>query len=107
MNREEILSLLKAHRPNLAERYGVTYLALFGSFSRDQATDDCGVDLLVGLDGPAMSRAYFGEQFYIEDRLGRRGELVTEKALRKVALHVSSVIGGAFGRVYDRAKGRV
>ena len=29
-----------------------------------------------------MSRPYFGVQFYIEDMLGRRVDLVTDKALR-------------------------
>ena len=32
--------------------------------------------------GRATSRAYFGVQFYIEDLLGRRVDLVTDKALR-------------------------
>ena len=62
--------------------YGVASLALFGSFARDQATDASDIDILVRFNGPATSRAYFGVQFYIEDLLGRRVDLVTEKALR-------------------------
>ena len=57
-------------------------LVLFGSFARDQATDGSDIDILVRFDGPATSRSYFGVQFYIEDLLGRRVDLVTEKALR-------------------------
>ena len=60
----------------------MTGLALFGSFARDQATDGSDVDILVRFDGPATSRSYFGVQFYIEDLLGRRVDLVTDKALR-------------------------
>ena len=82
MNRDEILALLRAHKPILMERFGVTALALFGSFARDQASDGSDVDILVRFTGPATSRTYFGVQFYIEDLLGRRVDLVTDKALR-------------------------
>ena len=82
MNKAEILHKLQAHKQTLAERFGVTGLALFGSFARDEATDASDVDILVSFDGPATSRTYFGVQFYIEDLLGRPVDLVTEKALR-------------------------
>ncbi len=82
MNRAEVLDVLRTHKPTLAERFGVTELALFGSFARDEATDKSDIDILVRYDGPATSRSYFGVQFYIEDLLGRRVDLVTQKALR-------------------------
>ena len=82
MDREEVLNSLRTHKHALAERYGVTELFLFGSFARDQATDESDVDILVKFDTRATSRSYFGVQFYIEDLLGRRVDLVTDKALR-------------------------
>ena len=82
MNRDEVLDTLREHRETLAERFGVTSLALFGSFARDQATDASDVDILVRFDGPATSKSYFGVQFYLEDLLGRPVDLVTDKALR-------------------------
>ena len=82
MNRDEVLALLRTHKPILMERFGVTALALFGSYARDQASDNSDVDILVRFTGPATSRSYFGVQFYIEDLLGRRVDLVTDKALR-------------------------
>ena len=82
MNRDEALDVLRKHKPALAERFGVTGLALFGSFARDQVADHSDVDILVKFNGPATSKAYFGVQFYIEDLLGRQVDLVTDKALR-------------------------
>ena len=73
---------MRAHKPLLAERFGVTQLALFGSFARDQATDRSDVDILVQFDGPATVKSYFGLQFYLEDLLSRPVDLVTTKALR-------------------------
>ncbi len=64
------------------ERFDVAGLTLFGSVARNQATAESDVDILVRFDGPATSRSYFGVQFYIEDLLGRRVDLVTDKALR-------------------------
>jgi len=83
MNRAEVLDILRTHKPTLAERFGVTELALFGSYARDTATDASDVDILVRYDGPATSKSYFGVQFYLEDLLGRRVDLVTHKALRQ------------------------
>ena len=82
MDRAELLATLREHRDALAERFGVTSLALFGSYARDQATDASDIDILVRFDGPATSKTYFGVQFYLEDLLGRPIDLVTDKALR-------------------------
>ena len=81
MNRDEILSVLRAHKATLAHRFGVAELAVFGTFARDRATDDSDLDVLVRFDGPIHWERYFGAQFYLEDLLGRPVDLVTEKDL--------------------------
>ena len=82
MNRQQILNLLSRHKPELARRFGVRELALFGSSARDTAGEDSDIDILVAFDGPATSHRYFGVQFYLEDLLGRSVDLVSDKALR-------------------------
>jgi predicted nucleotidyltransferase len=82
MNRDQAISLLAQSKAVLAERYGVTKLALFGSTARGTARPDSDVDVLVAFDGVASSARYFGVQFYLEDLLGCPVDLVTEKALR-------------------------
>ncbi len=86
MNRSLVLSLLAQHRTALAERFGVTALALFCSTARGSASSASDVDVLVAFDGPATSARYFGVQFYLEDLLGCAVDLVTEKALRPAIL---------------------
>ena len=83
MNKNEALNLLRAHKPTLAERYGVTALALFGSFARDQATDGSDVDILVEFGTPPDWRAYFGVVSYLEDILGRPVDVATIADVRK------------------------
>ena len=82
MTRDEVIDTLRAHRETLAERFGVTSLALFGSYARGTATVSSDIDILVRFDGPATSKSYFGVQFYLEDLFGRPVDLVTDKALR-------------------------
>ncbi len=82
MNRAQVLDELARVKPELAARYGVTRLALFGSTVRNSARTDSDIDILVSFEGPATSDRYFGVQFLLEDLLGRRVDLVTDKALR-------------------------
>ncbi len=56
MEREQILQLLAQHKPQLAQRYGVLRLALFGSTARDAANAESDIDILVAFDGPATSQ---------------------------------------------------
>lgn len=82
MTREETLSLIRSHLPELIERFCVRRLSLFGSVARDQASENSDVDLLVEFDGVATSRRFFGLKFFIEDLLERPVDLVTSKSLR-------------------------
>ena len=74
--------MLARSKPELARRFGVVRLALFGSMAWDEAHPGSDVDIVVSFNGPATSQRYFGVQFYLEDALGCPVDLVTEKALR-------------------------
>jgi len=79
---EDTLALLRAHKRELVDRFGIVGLALFGSSVRDEARATSDVDILVKFEGRADSKRYFGVQFYLEDLLGKPVDLVTDKALR-------------------------
>lgn len=64
MNKEQALTLLRAHKVVLVQRFGIVDLALFGSTARDEATTGSDMDILIRFDGPATSKRYFGVQFY-------------------------------------------
>ena len=82
MTRDDVLNALRAHQATLSKRFGVAELALFGSFARDQASDESDVDILVRFDRAIHWERYFGAQFYLEDLLGRSVDLVIENNLR-------------------------
>ncbi len=75
----------------LAHQRGVRNVRLFGSMSRDDATEDSDVDLLVELEIGRSGLALGGFLQDVSDLLGRRVDVVTENALhpsiRKKVLH--------------------
>ena len=82
MDRDEVLTLLRAHKATLEQRFGVTELALYGSFARDQAADDSDVDILARFNTPPTWRQYFDAHFYLENLLGRSVDMATHQEIR-------------------------
>ena len=82
MNQEQIIERIRAHRGRLTE-FGVSSLSLFGSVARGEATEASDVDLLVRFEGRATFDRYMDLKLFLEDLIGRRVDLVTEKALRE------------------------
>ena len=82
MKRAHVISILKKHRTELSERYGVKSLALFGSVARDEATSASDVDLLVDFNRPVGLFGLFALQDYLETILGCPVDLGTPNSLK-------------------------
>lgn len=81
MHRAIAIERLAPCRDEIVRRFGVERLELFGSVARDEAAAASDVDLLVTFSTPASFDAYYGLLHYLEEKLGCRVDLVTEKAL--------------------------
>lgn len=81
MKRQEIIEIIARHRDELRE-YGVESLALFGSVSREEATEKSDIDILVEFSRPVGLLAFIRLQQRLGEILGKRVDLVTAKALR-------------------------
>ena len=81
MTRDDIVREIRRHGREMTA-LGVQRLALFGSVARGEDTPGSDVDVLVAFDGQTTFDRYFDLKFWLEDLLGRRVDLVTEKALR-------------------------
>lgn len=82
MSLGEVLRFLSSHLQELEERFGISSLALFGSVARNEAGPDSDVDVLVEFrETPGLTQ-YMGLKFWLEDGLGRRVDLVMDKALK-------------------------
>ncbi len=80
--REEIEYILREHKAELREQYGVCEIALFGSYARGEETPESDIDLLVRLERPIGFR-FFELWDYLESLLGVRVDLLTPNALRR------------------------
>lgn len=77
-----MIAALRGFLPALRRDFGVRRIALFGSTARDEARDDSDLDLLVEFDVVPTLDAFVGLEFFLEDHLGRRVDLVTPDALK-------------------------
>ena len=82
MRRDEALKRLSEHKDDLRDRFGVTSIAIFGSTARDEARPDSDVDTLIEIERPAGFFTLSKVNFYLEDLLGAKVDLVTPGGLR-------------------------
>ena len=82
MKREHALALLHPHRDEIRQRFAVRHLALFGSTARDEAREDSDVDVLVDFEGTPTFDDYMGLLVYLEQQLGQKVDLVTQRGLK-------------------------
>lgn len=82
MTRAKIVELLHTEMPELVRSFAVERLALFGSAARDELRPESDIDILVAFDGGATYERYFGLHDHLEQLLGRRVDLVTERGLK-------------------------
>src|SRR3972149_424800 len=82
LSKEDILTILRRDLPALREEYGIERLAIYGSFARDQSSDDSDIDILVDLNKP-LGLAFIRLVYRLEQDLGREVDLTTFSSLAR------------------------
>ena len=78
----ELLADKKAQILAICDRHGAYNVRVFGSVARGEATEDSDIDLLVDYDLTKISPWFPGGLLAdLEDLLGRKIDVVTEKSL--------------------------
>ena len=80
---EDVQKILRVHRKELSEKYGVKRIGIFGSYSRNEQRIDSDVDILVEFERPVGLITFVRLQEYLERLLGVKVDLVTKGALKK------------------------
>lgn len=80
-SKEEVLQILKEAKPELARRYGLKRLALFGSYARGDQREDSDVDILVEVD-PSIGLEFVDLADHLEELVGVRAEVVSSRAIK-------------------------
>lgn len=80
---ERVIKTLRAHLPELRERYGVRTLSIFGSYVRGVQGRRSDLDLLVEFDERPLTLIQFVElEGYLGDLLQVKVDLVEKSALK-------------------------
>ena len=51
-NLNDIINILKSNKQRLTDKYGLSFMAIFGSYGRGQQTENSDVDILVDFQRP-------------------------------------------------------
>ena len=78
----EIKAIIELHKPELADKYGVAEIGVFGSVVRGETRDDSDVDVLVEFNRPTGFIGFMDLSFYLEELFGSKVDLVTKNALK-------------------------
>ena len=83
MDRDQIIEILRAHRPLLQER-GVNHAALFGSVARGEQGPNSDIDILIDIgDRPDLDvYQYVGLQDYIAELFDGPVDVVSRQGLK-------------------------
>lgn len=81
MTKNEILAKLRQQQTMITS-FGVKSLAIFGSVTRDEAKPESDLDILVEFEGKVTFDRYMDLKFYLEDYLGVKVDLVSQKMLK-------------------------
>ena len=79
--RQRLDEMLKRYKPFLAEQFKVKEIGVFGSYARDEASDESDVDILVEFREP-IGWEFFDLKEFLEDILGKEVDLTTPRALK-------------------------
>lgn len=78
-----IIQILKQHRAELFAKYPLKSMAIFGSYTRGEETQESDVDVLVELNGPIGIR-FLDLNYEIENLLHKKVDLVSKRGIRPV-----------------------
>lgn len=83
MNRTQVERMLKEKKQYLSERFYVSKIGIFGSYSRNEQTTESDIDILVEFSKP-VGFEFLDLKEYLEELFNKRVDLVTINALKPI-----------------------
>jgi uncharacterized protein len=78
---QNIIDILRKHKPELQKKYPIGRLGVFGSFARGEATEKSDIDIAVEITGP-MGLSFVAMADEIEALLGRKTDVVPLRSIK-------------------------
>lgn len=82
MSTDDLLTRLRDLKPRLTASYKAKEIGVFGSFVRGEQGIDSDIDVLVELEEGADLFDLMGLTLYLEERLERKVDVISKRALR-------------------------
>jgi hypothetical protein len=83
-SRQDILVSLKNLKREVAKKYSVKKIGLFGSVARNEQNRQSDIDLLVEFSKPVGFVTFMRLENFLSERLGEQVDLVTSDSLKPV-----------------------
>ncbi|MBT1073097.1 nucleotidyltransferase family protein [Pelotalea chapellei] len=85
-NRNDIITFLQTHKDEMAQRFGVVSIGLFGSYARGEASEDSDIDIAIEIMSEKKTLGNFlGIRRYLEQQFGKTVDLGIESTLKPLA----------------------
>ena len=81
-NLAKVKEILSKHKENLHKKYGVVIVGIFGSYARDEQTEESDVDILVKLERP-LGFKFFELWDELEEVLSVKVDLLTLNSVKR------------------------
>lgn len=81
-NLNSIIEILQKHKSELVDKYGLSQLAIFGSYARRQQRENSDVDILVEFNRP-IGLEFIDLAEELEQILQIKVDLVSKKGIKK------------------------
>ena len=90
MHKEDILGYIRQNKSQFRERFHIVKIGLFGSFARDEQTEQSDIDLIIELeeDTPHIYELKQALRDVLESQFNRPVEIAREKYLKPYAKNV-------------------
>ena len=75
MKREDIISVIAAHKASFEREFGVKRIGLFGSYARGESREESDIDIVVEIEKPDLFHL-IGIKQAIEEALGNKVDIV-------------------------------
>lgn len=83
MFKEDIIKILEDSKEEARQKYKARLKGVFGSFVRGEGKETSDIDILVDFDDKADLFDLVGLGYYLEEKFGRKIDIVLEKYIRQ------------------------
>ena len=82
---EEIVAYLRNNKSFLYEKFGVTRMGIFGSFTREEQTSSSDIDMIVEMEGSRKNiHSFLQMKRFLEKELSRKIDMGFEHSLKPI-----------------------